>query len=127
MIEGTLPAAFVELQKTHPIDPEEQAKLLRYIDEFEQLREEYMQTQGYGWTRKSEGTLWQRLNTTMLKATYIPKDTQELLDLPSQLSDSFGLLDAYDPVYQICWCIKYQGRCGAAPASRDGGSATTCE
>jgi hypothetical protein len=109
-MERTLPPAFLELQKACSIDPEELNELLRFIDEFERLREEDLYTQGhsYLWTREGSDQLWQRLYASMLKATYIPRNTQELLRLPSQLGMTFCLRVAYDPAYQICACIKFQ-------------------
>ena len=109
-MKRTLPPAFIELQRVCHIDPEEQGELLRFIDEFEQLREEDLYTQGHSYLGTSEGSsqLTQQLNAAMLKATYIPKNTQELLVLPSQLGVSFFLRSGYDPAYQVCCCIRTQ-------------------
>jgi hypothetical protein len=109
-MKRVLPTAFVALQKACCIDPEERRELLRFIDEFEHLREEDLYTQGHSYlgTREGARQLWQRLDVAMLKATYIPKNTQEWLVLPSKLGVSFFLRSAYDPAYQVCQCIKFQ-------------------
>ena len=105
-----LPPALQKVSAVVPIYPDELRFLQRFYDEFEPLRFEDAERQGNGYGYGELEKFLTNLHVAMLKATYIPKDTDEFLVIAGkeERDGYIGYLREYDVPSQVCACISSQ-------------------